>query len=207
MTADSSHNDGFGPKGSRRVPHSAVAASPSRGSTPNVDVQKGEAEADLEFDPTLPPHELVDFKSMLPPLELCDLEPTLRPLASPALEAPPTLAPETPLPRCLTDAAHASSRPASQASKIPPAPKVPRFSLPAARRPIITDEEEVVPDSEACLGLPTDRVLPGSPALVSTFRPKPRERSGYSVTHSCQEERVFPPRRARKAKLPTKRRR
>jgi hypothetical protein len=59
-----------------------------------------------------------------------------------------------------------------------------------------------------CLGLPTDRVLPGSPALVSTFRPKPQMRSGYSVTHSCQEERVFPARRtARKKKLPTKRQR
>lgn len=52
--------------------------------------------------------------------------------------------------------------------------------------------------------MPTDRVLPGSPALVSTFRPKPQTRSGYSVTNTGQEERIYAPKRARKAKAKAK---
>lgn len=151
-------------------------------------------DAELEFDPTLPP------------LEQFALEPTHPPPSfgnGDNIDPAPTLAPETPLPRCLTDAVQAGFRPASE---IPPAPKLPRFSLPAARTAPTTSDEPA-PNSEACLGLPTDRVLPGSPALVSTFRPKPQTRSGYSVTHTCQEERVYAPKRTRKAKPPVKRHR
>src|SRR6186713_309163 len=121
MTADSSHKDGLGAKGSRRVSRGPAAATPSKRATPNLDAAEGAADADLEFDPTRPLDELVDFASMLPPLELYELEPTLPPPASSdSVDLPPTLAPETPLPRCLTDAVFAPSRPAPQASKIPP---------------------------------------------------------------------------------------
>lgn len=192
MTSGSSHDDGFGQQGSRRVPLGHPLTRIER--EPTAGAKQSAGGADLEFDPTLPPLEL-------------ELESTPPLLASRAgVDPPPTLAPETPLPRCLTDAAGASSRPASAASRIPPAPKLPRFSVPAAATPVATDEE-APPDSETCLGLPTDRVLPGSPALVSTFRPKPQMRSGYSVTHSCQEERVYAPKRTHKAKPPAKRRR
>lgn len=121
------------------------------------------------------------------------------------VDLPATLAPETPLPRCLTDAVSGSSRPASPASEIPPAPKLPRFSLPAGRRTQPTDADSA-PNSDTYLGLPTDRVLPGSPALVSTFRPKPQLGSCYSMKDTCQEERLYAPKRPRKAKAPTKRR-
>jgi len=178
MTAGSSHNDGFGTKGPRRAPATERVV------------------GDLEFDPTLPPLELFELEPTLPP----------PPPESATVDPPPTLAPETPLPRCLTDAVSASSRPGSGASQIPPAPKLPRFSLPAGRNSAAADDE-TVPNSETCLGLPTDRVLPGSPALVSTFRPKPQTRSCYSVTNSCQEERVYAPKRTRKAKPPAKHRR
>ena len=189
--AGSSHDDGFGQRGSRRAPLGRPLTRLPRKSVTEAKPSAGDA--DLEFDP------------MLRPLEL-ELEPTPLPIASGAVDPPPTLAPETPLPRCLTDAAYASSRPAPTASKIPPAPKLPRFSVPAGQAPRATHDEPP-PNSETCLGLPTDRVLPGSPALVSTFRPKPQTRSGYSVTHTCQEERVYAPKRTGKAKPPSKRRR
>ncbi len=206
MTAGSSDDDGFGQQGSRRAPLAHPLTRLRRESTTGA--KHGVGSADRELD------------SKLAPLEL-ELEPELEPVTSltaqAAVDPPPTLAPETPLPRCLTDAAYASSRPAPAA--IPPAPKLPRFSVPAAASSAAivaassadaggepSAEQERAPDSQECLGLPTDRVLPGSPALVSTFRPKPQMRSGYSVTHNCQEERIYP-KRGRKAKPPAKRRR
>ena len=183
MTAGSSHDDGYGTRRPRRPP-------------PQTEPSPEPTAPNLEYDP------------MLPPLEL-ELEATAAPRS---YDLPPTLAPETPLPRCLTEAVYASSRPAPGASQIPPAPKLPRFSMPAAKAAAPSQAatpftEEAAPISESCLGLPTDRVLPGSPALVSTFRPKPPLRSCYSVTHTCQEERVYAPKRTRKAKPPAKHRR
>jgi len=189
MTAGSSHDDGFGPKDTRRPQPSPSLKPP----VPHSKATALKSDAELEFDPTLPA------------LETLELDATLPPPSNDSIDPAPTLAPETPLPRCLTDAVLAGCRAASPASQIPPAPKLPRFSLPAARSTPTTDEPP--PNSEACLGLPTDRVLPGSPALVSTFRPKPQMRSGYSVTHTCQEERVYTPKRARRAKPPAKRHR
>ena len=208
MTAGSSHNGRFGPKGSGRAP---LAEPRTQSPASRAAADQGADDADLEFDPTLPRLDL-------------DFEPILsRSAPTAAVDPPPTLAPETPLPRCLTDAAHASSRPAPGASNIPPAPKLPRFSMPAGqaapakhddrapptRREAPAPPAEAAPPSETWLGLPTDRVLPGSPALVSTFRPKPQTRSGYSVTNTGQEERVYSPKRAQKAKgkPPSKRRR
>lgn len=203
MTAGSSHNSGFGPKGSGRAPLAEPRAqSPASRAQADPPVD----DADLEFDPTLPRLEL-------------DFEPALSGSApTVGVDLPPTLAPETPLPRCLTEAAHASSRPASGASNIPPAPKLPRFSMPAGQAPPVKHDDrapptsrdaaaspaDAAPSSETWLGLPTDRVLPGSPALVSTFRPKPQTRSGYSVTNTGQEERIYAPKRARKAKAKAK---
>ena len=83
MTADSSHKDRPGSKGPRRVSRGPAAATPSKRATPNLDAAEGAADADLEFDPTRPLDELVDFASMLPPLELYELEPTLPKLAHP----------------------------------------------------------------------------------------------------------------------------
>jgi hypothetical protein len=118
-----------------------------------------------------------------------------------------SLAPETPLPRCLTDGALLAAPGSPRASQIPPAPRLPDFeSGMTDAAPGLQADEEDSPTSETCLGLPTDRVLPGSPALVSTFRPKPTVRSCYSITHSCQEERVFPRKRATKRPASKKRR-
>lgn len=158
-----------------------------------------------------------------------DIEPARRSQA--VIDPPPTLAPETPMPRCLTQGTSPLDRHAAAASNIPRAPRLPNVSLSnssadareraqtqrrerssslppvltrsssvdrqsvAARRPLPGDDDQP-PSSESVLGLSTDRVLPGSPALVSTFRPKPELRSYYSVTRACQEERIFTPKRA-----------
>lgn len=153
-----------------------------------------------------------------------------------AVDPPPNLAPETPMPRCLTQGNSRLGRHPSIPSNIPRAPRLPNLTLtddnrgtqkraqpsrrerPSSLPPVLAHEpatvnrsepldfppteDELPPSAESTLGLPTDRVLPGSPALVSTFRPKPELRSCYSVTRSCQEERVFTPKRA----VPAKRR-
>jgi hypothetical protein len=115
-----------------------------------------------------------------------------------------TLIPETPLPRCLTLGVEFDTRCAGTAN-IPPAPRLPEFSrtcqsgnageVATAAATTERDRADGTPSgvSLVSLGLPTDRVLPGSAALVSTFRPKPAVRVCYSLSRCCPEERVYRP--------------
>lgn len=101
---------------------------------------------------------------------------------------------ETPLPRCLTHGSRLSTREVATEANIPPAPRLPDFArAPEAARSDQSRDSDAPPSSDKALGLPTDRVLPGSPALVSTFRPKPPVRSCYSLTRVLREERVYCP--------------
>lgn len=119
-------------------------------------------------------------------------------LPAPAANDTDTLA--TPLPQCLTDGTSAQ-----RALARPIVPSIPR----APRMPDVT--RQLTPSIQISgqhsahrrdtgrdlSGLPSDRLEPpGSPAVVSTFRPKPRDRSCYSFIRSFGEERVFRPRRA-----------
>jgi hypothetical protein len=89
--------------------------------------------------------------------------------------------------------------PRPSASRIPRAPRTPDVarhltpSIEGCER-LSTQLHNSEPDLS---GLPSDRLEPpGSPAVVSTFRPKPHDRSCYSFIRSFREERVFRPRRA-----------
>jgi len=107
-----------------------------------------------------------------------------------------SLAPVTPLPRCLTDGAGLILSGGRKSSPIPRAPRVPHFCLaPCERSKRSERPDALLSTSHSNLGLPSDRVGPGSAALVSTFRPKPVVRSCYSVKGSSNEERVYRTRR------------
>lgn len=100
---------------------------------------------------------------------------------------------ETPLPLCLTHGASLGNWRPPRLSNIPPAPPLPCFSE-RPEQPSRADSSDVEPSpSEASLGLVTERVLPGSAPLISTFRPKPPVRVCYSLTRMVREERIYRP--------------
>lgn len=109
-----------------------------------------------------------------------------------------SLAPLTPLPRCLTNGARSSTPEQRSASPIPKAPRVPHFCLSPTQRIETAQTSSALPAfPKRALGPAGDRVAPGSAALVSTFRPKPAVRSCYSVKGSSSEECVYRTRRSR----------
>jgi hypothetical protein len=141
------------------------------------------------------------------PPDSADLEFDLGEIAS----LPTPLAVETPLPRCLSQGSSLTKTQRAVVANIPPAPRLPQFEGQAAV-PLTQPAEDVreaetlrararppadpnTPLQDPDPAVAHDRVLPGSPALVSTFRPKPIVPVCYSVTQSAATERVYRSRR------------